>query len=109
MSLSWFPIAVLGVWRVAHLLAAEDGPWDLVVRLRHAAGSGFWGRLMDCFSCLSLWVALPFAALIGDRWLAHLVAWPALSAGAMLIERLTLPRAAPPAIYEEQATTRKEE
>ena len=49
MSLTWFSIAVFGVWRVTHLLAAEDGPCDVVVRLRSAAGSGFGGKLLDCF------------------------------------------------------------
>ncbi len=89
MSLAWFPIAVLGVWRITHLLAAEDGPGDLVVRLRRAAGHGFWGALLDCFYCLSLWVAMPFAIATGAGALERALLWPALSAGAILLERLT--------------------
>jgi len=81
-------IGVLGVWRVTHLLQAEDGPWDIVVRLRGYAGAGVWGRLMDCFYCLSLWIAVPFALLCGEGWVERLVLWPALSAGAILIERV---------------------
>jgi hypothetical protein len=47
-----------------------------------------WGRLMDCFYCLSLWIALPFALLCGEGWIERLVLWPALSAGAILVERV---------------------
>ena len=81
-------IGILGVWRVTHLLQAEDGPWDFVVRLRGYAGTGMWSRLMDCFYCLSLWIALPFALLCGEGWTERLVLWPALSAGAILVERI---------------------
>ena len=51
----------LATWRVTHLLVEEDGPADVVLRLRRAAGTGTVGQLMDCFSCASLWVALPIA------------------------------------------------
>jgi len=100
MTLAWFPIAVLGVWRITHLLAAEDGPADLVARLRAAAGEGFLGKLLDCFYCLSLWVAVPFAMVIGGSWLERVLLWPALSGGAILAERLTT-RPPPPALYVE--------
>jgi len=82
-------LGILCVWRVTHLLQAEDGPWDLVVRLRKAAGTGFWGKLLDCFYCLSLWIAVPFAIGFGSGWRNKLLLWPALSAGAILAERLT--------------------
>jgi hypothetical protein len=36
-------LAALCAWRITHLLQAEDGPWDFVVRLRRRAGTGFWG------------------------------------------------------------------
>lgn len=81
-------IGILAVWRVTHLLFAEDGPWDVVIRLRRRAGPGGWGRLLDCFHCLSLWVAAPFAVLLGGWWAERLLLWPALSGGAILIERL---------------------
>lgn len=51
-------LSLLCVWRITHLLQAEDGPWDLLVRFRRMAGSGFVGELLDCFYCLSLWVTL---------------------------------------------------
>jgi hypothetical protein len=85
-------LGLLGVWRITHLLAAEDGPWDLVVRLRRAAGAGFWGKLLDCFECLSLWVAVPFAAVLGRGWLERGLFWLGFSAAAILLEKITTRR-----------------
>lgn len=79
---------ILATWRVTHLITAEDGPFDVVARLRQRAGSGFFGELMDCFYCSSMWVALPMAYWVGHGWSERVVAWLALSAGAILIERL---------------------
>jgi hypothetical protein len=83
-------LGILAVWRVTHLLNAEDGAWDLLVRLRRLAGSSFWGGLLDCFYCLSLWIALPFAFVLGEHWLERVLLWLAFSAGAILLERETL-------------------
>ncbi len=80
----WFMLGALAVWRVTHLLAAEDGPWNLMERLRRRAGSGFWGGLLDCLYCLSLQVAAPVAWLIGDEWCERLLVWLALSGAACL-------------------------
>ncbi|MCC6860526.1 MAG: hypothetical protein IT158_18310 [Bryobacterales bacterium] len=102
MKFYWLLLWVLCAWRITHLLQAEDGPWDLVVRLRGRAGSGFWGRVLDCFQCLSLWVAAPLAWLAGDTWGERLLLWPALSAGAILLERITHREAAPPAAWFEE-------
>ena len=79
-------LGILGVWRIAHLIAAEDGPWDVVVQLRKRAGNSQWGELMDCFKCLSIWAAAPFAVALGDTASNRMMLWPALSAGAILLE-----------------------
>jgi hypothetical protein len=96
LLLTWFLIALLGVWRITHLLVAEDGPWEAVARLREVVGSGFWGKLLDCFACLSLWVSAPFALALGTTWIEWMLLWLALSGGAMLIERLTTKKNEPP-------------
>lgn len=82
-------LGILSVWRITHLLQAEDGPWDSVVHLRQKAGDGFYGQLLDCFYCLSVWVAAPLALLLGDGKSKRILLWPALSAGAILLERVT--------------------
>ncbi len=99
----WFFIATLGIWRITHLLNAEDGPWDLIFRLRQKAGEGFWGKWLDCFYCLSLWIAVPFTFLCGENWKEQLLLWPALSAGAILLERITHRASKPtPVFYSEE-------
>jgi hypothetical protein len=92
-------LGVLGVWRITHLLQAEDGPWDVIARLRRALGEGFRGRLLDCFYCLSLWIAAPFAAGLGGTLAGKLLLWPALSGAAILLERMTAPAPSPSAPY----------
>lgn len=85
----WYGLVVgaLATWRLTHLLNAEDGPWQLVVRLRRAAGDGVLGELLDCFYCLSVWTATPLAVWLGHSWRERLLLIPALSAAAILIER----------------------
>jgi Protein of unknown function (DUF1360) len=82
-----FAIAVLATWRVVHLVAREDGPFDVIVRLRARAGVGAIGRLMDCPYCLSVWIAVPFAFSLTQRPLAWCATWLAVSGGASLIEQ----------------------
>lgn len=84
-----FVLSALAVWRITHLLAEEDGPWDLVVRLRRALGDGFWGRLMDCFYCLSLWISLAISFWLASGWVEILLHWQALSGAACLLEKAT--------------------
>lgn len=84
-----FALCTLAVWRVAHLLARENGPWDLIASLRDALGSGALGRLMDCFYCLSFLVALPPAIWMSSSPKGFLILWLALSALACLLERVT--------------------
>ncbi len=84
-----FVLAALAVWRLTHLLALEDGPGDVVVKLRTKLGDTFWGRLMDCFYCLSLWVAAPFALFVGRTPAEAALSWLAISGAACLLEKAT--------------------
>jgi hypothetical protein len=97
-----FILGLLVVWRITHLLHAEDGPWDISIHLRRAAGDGFFGKLLDCFYCLTLWGAAPLAFLLGESWWERALLWPALSAGASLLEQATNPNLrTPPAAFSE--------
>jgi hypothetical protein len=97
----WLVVGALVVWRVTHLLNAEDGPWQIFVRLRRAAGDGFFGELLDCFYCLSLWVAAPVGWLLGRTWVERLLLIPALSGAASLLERMTAREAPMPNFIED--------
>lgn len=96
---TWSVVSVLAVWRVTHLLCEEDGPGDLFARLRGALGHGFFGQMLDCFYCLSLWVAALPAWFLGSDWAGRTLLWLGLSGGAILLERATAqtsPSPAPP-------------
>src|SRR5262245_275408 len=83
-----FILAVLATWRITHLLAREDGPADLIVRFRSYLGNGILGKLMDCFYCLSFWIAAPVALFVSQRPLDVLLILPALSGAVCLLERV---------------------
>ena len=87
-----FILCALAVWRVAHLLAEEDGPFDIVVTIRSKVGHGFFGGLLDCFLCLSVWIAAPFALLVASGWIGRIVAWLALSGAASILFLVTARR-----------------
>ena len=76
---------------------------DAVVRLRLRAGDGPLGELMDCFYCLSLWLAAPFALVVGGRRRETPVVWLALSGAACLLERATREKGAWDVLWEEPA------
>lgn len=104
MQIYWLVLGILGVWRITHLLQAEDGPWDIIVRLRGRAGVGFWGQLLDCFYCLSVWISAPLALYLGEELGEQILLWPALSAGAILLERVTnRGHGEPPALFVEDS------
>src|SRR6266446_4516296 len=83
-----FVVAALATWRVTHLIVYEDGPWDVIARLRTRAGSGFFGKLMDCFYCLSLWVSAVAAVALAPRIIEGILLWLAISGAACLLDRI---------------------
>jgi hypothetical protein len=82
-------LVVLATWRITHLLALEDGPGDVVIHLRTKLGHGFWGKLMDCFYCLSLWISAPMALFLPHHFREWPLYWLAVSGAACLLERAT--------------------
>ena len=109
LSEVWFRflLAALATWRVTHLLANEDGPADVIFRIRQWLGNGFFGKLADCFECLSVWVALPLAFFVGRDALERLVSWLALSGAACLLERAVREDARPPVVVQNLETDRE--
>jgi len=102
VSFTTFVIAVLAVWRITHLFYGEDGPYDIFLRLRRLAGTSFFGQLLDCFYCLSLWFAAPLGWLMAETWLARVLVWLGISGGAILLQRVTEGNhKPPPAIWHE--------
>ena len=91
MQIVWwarFAISTLACWRVAELLANEDGPGDIVARLRERLGPGTLGRLMDCFQCVSVWVAAPLAFYVAGLSRDWPAVWLAISGAACILHRI---------------------
>jgi len=84
-----FLLCTLAVWRLSYLLSQEDGPFDVVIKFRKLLGHSFFGSLLDCFYCLSLWISLPLAVLISNQWLEGIIVWLALSGAACILFKLT--------------------
>ncbi len=90
MSMRWIEEA-LAVWRLAHLLVEEDGPFALLARLRWWAGlrtiaardaqgqmkvtrvaTTTWAEGLTCVWCVSVWAAA-FFWLIGHDARLHAI------------------------------------
>jgi hypothetical protein len=84
-----FALSALAVYRVAFLVAREDGPMQMFQRLRVWTKDSGAGRIVACVNCLTVWLSLPFAAFVGGSWVERLVAWWALSGAAVLMDRAT--------------------
>lgn len=99
-----FVLAALATWRITHLLSKEDGPFDLIFRLRRQLGQSLFGSLLDCFYCLSIWIALPFAIWLGIGWKEKVLMWLALSGAACLLEQFTVKNNTPkpPEYFEDE-------
>lgn len=97
MNILEFIIALLATYRITSLLQREVGPWELCTRIRklfgvvhdtlghpHGYPDTLFGKLFECFWCLSVWVAAGVSAVVwlnGGAW----VLLPfALSGGAIL-------------------------
>lgn len=84
-----FVICTLALWRITHLLSQEDGPFNAIIKFRKLFGQSFFGNLLDCFYCLSLWFAIPFALFLCNEWFQGIITWLALSGGACLLFKLS--------------------
>lgn len=86
-----FILAALATWRLALLLAREDGPGHIFARFREKTGSSSLRELFNCVKCLGVWIAIPFAFFVGGNWIELFVIWLALAAVTALIDEFTRP------------------
>ena len=94
-------LVALAVWRVAHMIAREDGPFDVFHRWHLHVGAvktaaGFWTadrswpKFWICPLCQSVWLAVLFLALYGAHpWLTWTLTALAVSGAASALELLT--------------------
>ena len=82
-------VLIIVVWRLTHLISAEDGPFDLIIKLRKLLGNSFFGKLMDCFYCLSIWIGLACAWYAGDNLMEIIMFTLYYSGASILLEKKT--------------------
>lgn len=88
-------LAALGAYRLAYLVAYEDGPADGATHLRTFVARRWGGtwlhRGVHCPLCVSCWTALLLVGLVasGVWWLLLMVQWLGV-AGAALVLHLWL-------------------
>lgn len=104
-----FLVCTLAVWRATRLMQMEDGPWNVIGRLRGLASKAHVARAIDCFYCLSLWTATPFAFLLARSVPEGLCLWLALSAAAILVQRVSEYGAPSPPVWSEEPAHKYEE
>jgi len=78
-------LAILAVYRVAHMIAKEDGPFDVLSWIRGKVDpeqKAWIGRGLNCVVCLSFWLSLVVFAL-GGSWLE----WLAVAGGVMIFHK----------------------
>lgn len=91
MLIFWTVAAILTNYRLSRALAREDGPFDAFSELRERAGQRNWiGRGLHCALCLSFWLAVPLAWLVGfSNWREAVLLWGGI-AGATVVVHLVL-------------------
>lgn len=92
-------MAALAVYRVARMVALEEGPFALFERVRDWAGAYEYGenglpvsnlgRGISCTLCVAVWVAAPMACLVIWKTAAGVwvIVWLALSGAQVLLDR----------------------
>lgn len=93
-----FVLAALVVYRLARLLALEEGPGGVILKLRAACG-GYdlgpdgqprtnLGRGINCPHCIGVWLALPAGIWLGGVEWHSLVYWLALAGAQSFLQSL---------------------
>ena len=82
-------ILVIVTWRVTHLISNEDGPFEIIFKLRQISGNSFFGKLMDCFYCLSIWIGFLLSIYISNQVIEIIFFTLYFSGTSIIIEKLT--------------------
>lgn len=81
-------LAILGAYRLSHMIAIEDGPFDVFAMLRERIGQKSWiGRGLHCPLCISFWVSALFAPTAPDM-LGQAFYWLGVAGGCLALHKL---------------------
>jgi len=91
-----FVLAVFACYRLAELIAIDDGPGDVFVSLRFKLGAYNFGgngrpdtslgRFIECPYCLGIWFAAVFALVLWPSGWMTPVYWLAIAGGQAFLQ-----------------------
>jgi len=87
-----FILAALAVFRVSWMITREEGPFAVFVTMREKIDPQqmTWiGRGLNCCNCVSVWIALVAALLIGGDWLLN---WLGIAGAVLIFNKGMLPK-----------------
>lgn len=93
-SVIWLLLALFASYRMAVLIAQEEGPFALAEKLRtwafHRHRDTWLERGINCLSCVSFWAACGAAALLMWGGLAggFLILWGGLAGGFLILAKI---------------------
>ncbi len=79
-------LLTIAIYRIAYLLAIEEGPFSVLATLRDRIdpNQATWlGRGVRCVACVSFWLALGAALLISGS----ILDWLSMAGGALVIHK----------------------
>ena len=94
-SLFKFLLAVFACYRLAQLVALDDGPYHIFKRMRSELGwraaekNAFWlnsAELFHCPFCLGMWFAAPLALFVGSGIIEIVIAWLAIAGAQAFLQ-----------------------
>lgn len=90
MNALWLVVGILATYRVARMMAMEDGPFDVFSWIREKAGQQTWiGRGVHCVLCLSFWLAWLSALCLPHSSLpAYAITSLAISGGVVIVHKV---------------------
>ena len=90
-DVSLFVVLALAVWRVSRIVVAEDGPFDLLARMRsrfEIDKQRTWvSRGLMCVACISFWLGLIVAVAVFGLSFESVAYGLALSAASVILLR----------------------
>lgn len=87
ISAVWFVLYWLAAWRVTALLCYDEGPFEVLTRLRRALARIGLQRVFMCFHCTAFWVSLLLVGAVFEPTWRSLILVFAIAGAASITER----------------------
>lgn len=86
-----FILISLAVWRISRMIAMENGPFNVMDSIRHRLGAHKGETWIQqgivCVGCISFWVGMIAAVIVGGPWWVVILHGLAFSAVSVILMR----------------------